>query len=87
MSEVREEFERCFEKEFPHTYEAAMRGEPQPHGDMSCAWWGFKEGYRCALPTTEPRTERPICTTCYMIAGGAIGSVLTWILCGAILFR
>lgn len=58
MNDLKAKFDECFEAEFPATFEAAQKGEPRPHGDMSNAWWGFKEGYCCALPTTEP--ERPI---------------------------
>lgn len=54
MTDIKAKFDECFKAEFPATYEAALRGEPRPHGDFSNAWWGFREGYRCALPTTEP---------------------------------
>lgn len=52
--DLKSKFDEAFKAEFPITFEAAMRGEPKPHSDFSCAWWGFREGYRCALPTTEP---------------------------------
>lgn len=58
MIDIKAKFDECFKAEFPATYEAVLRGEPKPHGDFSNAWWGFREGYRCALPTTEPRAQR-----------------------------
>lgn len=33
------------------------------------------------------KAPKTVCTNCYLIVGGAIGSILTWILCGAVLFR
>ncbi|MNT64625.1 hypothetical protein D3C72_2025400 [compost metagenome] len=77
MSRVRRDFEECFQKEFPATFEAAQKGEPRPHGDMSSAWWGFKEGYRCALPTSEPQREKAVCKHCIFILGTAFGALLT----------
>lgn len=58
MMGLKAKFDECFKAEFPATYEAVLRGETKPHGDFSNAWWGFREGYRCALPTTEPRAPR-----------------------------
>lgn len=58
MTDLKAQFDECFKREFPATYEAALRGEPKPHGDFSNAWWGFRGGYRCALPTTEPKKPR-----------------------------
>lgn len=54
MTDIKAKFDECFKREFPATYEAVLRGQPEPHADFSNAWWGFREGYRCALPTTEP---------------------------------
>ena len=73
---ILDDFEGCFQKEFPATFEAAKKGEPRPHGDMSSAWWGFKEGYRCALPTSEPQRERAVCKHCIFIAGFFTASII-----------
>jgi len=69
LNDLKAKFDECFKAEFPATFEAAQKGEPRPHGDFSNAWWGFKTGYRCALPTSEPQTERPVCKHCFFIAG------------------
>jgi hypothetical protein len=58
MTDLKAKFDECFKAEFPATYEAILRGEPKPHGDFSNAWWGFREGYRCAMPTSEPMRPR-----------------------------
>lgn len=46
------------------------------------------KGAFIAPATVEHRkAPKTVCTNCYLIVGGAIGSILTWILCGAVLFR
>lgn len=39
---IRDQFEDAFNALYPITYKAAKAGEPKAHGDMSCAWWGWK---------------------------------------------
>lgn len=78
MTDIKAKFDECFKAEFPTTYEAVLRGEPKPHGDFSNAWWGFREGYRCALPTTEPvRTYKRFSDK------GWVAIVVVWALAGA----
>ena len=75
--DLKDKFDDCFRNEFPATFEAAQRGEPRPHGDMSNAWWGFKTGYGAALPTTEPRSlVKQVCKTCIFIMGAFAGAVV-----------
>lgn len=76
---VRQKFEDCFAGEFPATFEAAQRGEPKPHGDMSNAWWGFKKGYAAMLPTFEIRPMplvKQVCKTCIFVMGAFAGAVV-----------
>lgn len=80
MNDLKAKFDECFKAEFPATFQAAQKGEPRPHGDFSNAWWGFKEGYRCALPTSEP--ERPIKR---FNDKGWIAMVIIWTAIGALL--
>jgi len=84
-SKMREEFEAA--------YKAACLGRAIPRFDpaiftkdrhdeylnslVQSAWWGFKTGYRCALPTSEPQTERDVCKHCIFIAGFFTASALS----------
>ena len=56
-SQLKSKFDERFEKEFPATFEAAQKGELNPHRDMSNAWWGFKEGYTSATPIGNPSLQ------------------------------
>ncbi|WP_449432332.1 hypothetical protein [Pseudomonas putida] len=48
-----EQFEAAFQAEFPTIYKAAKAGDPEAHGDMTCARWGWMAS-REALRVTNP---------------------------------
>lgn len=75
MKTIKEVFDDEFRKDFPATYEAALKGKAQEHMSYANAWWGFSRGHNYARGAT-------ICATCYacggFLAGVALTSVLFW---------
>lgn len=76
--DLKSKFDRCFKAEFPATFEAAQRGEPKPHGDMSNAWWGFRTGYHHVAPTKDQiivRKSNRLILPLFMVAAWIIGAM------------
>lgn len=74
-----DEFEEVLKKNFPHLYGAAKAGEPEANADMSNARWGWHAAKKHTAPPTFEYRNMPkvVCTNCYLIVGGLIGSLLT----------
>lgn len=51
----REQFEAVFSEKYPLTFAAAKAGEPEAHGAVSIAWWGWQASREAVVVELPPK--------------------------------